>query len=120
MQITKKVRVYFNLHERCYSIQQNGLVVGYADNLVIKNAQFQVQPAGNKRVRKETRKNVHAFVVGYLDNKPVKKGIEVEYNPYLYENFVTKIDHKIVRSAGRVGLSLTKEKKAKILAIEIE
>lgn len=115
-----KVRVYFNLHDRCYSIQHKGRVVAHLDQVLITDAKFQVGEGGRQRVLKETRKNVHAYVIGEMEVGFIKKGVEVTYNPYLYKNFVTEIDKKPVRFAKRAFLSLTKDKKSKIIATQLE
>jgi hypothetical protein len=62
----KKVKVYRNLHKGCYSIQYKGRVVAHADEVLIREPVFRVQPAGRKRVLRTKKKNVHAFVVGEL------------------------------------------------------
>ena len=63
-----EIRVYYNLHKRCLSIQEkvNGAwrVARYAEQCIVKNAKFKVSEAGRQRVLKEQRKNVHAAIVG--------------------------------------------------------
>ncbi len=53
--------------------------------------EFCVQPGGLERVRKEQRKNVHAFIRGKTVEAPDDPGRpqSVYYNPYLYSTFVT-------------------------------
>ncbi len=63
---TKKVRVYRNLHKDCISVKQGGLVRCHATNVVLKDCKFIVSEAGQRRVRNEKKKNVHAFVEGYV------------------------------------------------------
>ena len=64
----QKVRVYWNLHKKTWSIQdcKSGLVVDHKDKVVLEIAKFVVRKGGQDRVRKEGKKNVHAFAVGYL------------------------------------------------------
>ena len=85
----KPVKVYWNLHRNCYSVQQNGLVVCHADKVELKNVTFKVNEKGRQRVIKEGRKNVHAFVIGYLDEKFADRfhDIKIGYNPYEYDSF---------------------------------
>jgi hypothetical protein len=64
--IGSKVRVYFNLHKRQFSIMQGGKVVAHADSVLISDAHFTVQKAGRDRVIATKKKNVHAFVCGKL------------------------------------------------------
>jgi hypothetical protein len=85
----KPVKVYWNLHRNCYSVQQNGLVVCHADKIELKNVTFKVSEAGRQRVLKERKKNVHAFVTGYLDEQFADRyhDIKIVYNPYEYDSF---------------------------------
>ena len=62
-----KVEIYRNLHKDCFSIRRRGRVVGHLQDchyLRLNNVKFVVQPAGHKRVLREKKKNVHAFVRG--------------------------------------------------------
>ena len=64
------MRVYYNIHRRCWSIQQKDrdsrwMVVGYAQSLVLKDCKLRVSEAGRQRVLASGRKNVHAYVQGY-------------------------------------------------------
>ncbi len=63
---SKRVRVYRNLHKKCVSVKQGGIVRCHATNVVLKDCKFIVSEAGQRRVREEGRKNVHAFVEGYV------------------------------------------------------
>ena len=63
-----KVYVYFNLHKRCFSVkalegQAKGLVIAYANDVVLFDPVFKVSKAGRDRVLRERKKNVHAGVV---------------------------------------------------------
>ena len=64
----KKVRVYWNLHKKCWSIQdaKSGLVIDHRYDVTLEQAKFVVRKGGQKRVRDEGKKNVHAFAVGYI------------------------------------------------------
>lgn len=69
-----KVEAYRNLHNGCYSIRalegpEKGKVIEHVKSLVISEPEFIVQPAGRDKVRREHKKNVHAFVRGYLGSK---------------------------------------------------
>ena len=103
---SKPVKVYWNLHRDCYSIQQDGLVVAHADMIDLRSVTFKVNEAGRQRVLKEGRKNVHAFVVGYLDDKPCRYwDIKIVYNPYKYDSFRLWTDDSVtVREADAVIL----------------
>lgn len=96
----QKVRVYKNLHNGMWSIKQNGLVIGYAKEIVLSNVKYIVSRAGRVRVLKEQRKNVHAFVEGYVSSYPEKAvSVEVSYNPYKYDYFYKKNNFKEVKKS---------------------
>jgi hypothetical protein len=93
--ITKKVFVYKNLHQDCWSIKQGGLVKVHTTELNLWMCEFKVNRNGRERVRREKRKNVHAGVKGYMgestwDTYPEELFDEVTYNPYKYKSFVMK------------------------------
>lgn len=92
----KKVKIYFNLHKKCLSVQHKGKVIAYLDEIQLKDAQFKVSEAGRQRVLEQGRKNVHAYVVGTATN-PTEKALSdlkrcVTYNPYKYNSFVERND----------------------------
>jgi len=87
----KNVEVYYNLRKKCLSVRKRGLVIDHVRSILLKNAEFVVQPAGRKRVLKEKRKNVHAYVrgervaVASFDGKSER----ITYNPYKNKSFVS-------------------------------
>lgn len=98
-----RIECYFNLHKHCLSYRPIGGKVRHAGALVLECPRFTVQPAGRERVRREGRKNVHAFVRGLMIGlyEPGTKledldtamnadpdWSRVTYNPYKYESFV--------------------------------
>lgn len=62
-----RVDVYWNVHLKMYSIRSKGVVIGHAKAVLVRDAEFVVQPAGNAKVRATGRKVVHAFVRGHLE-----------------------------------------------------
>jgi hypothetical protein len=114
---TKKVRVYRNLHKQCFSVKQDGLVRCHADHVTLENCHFIVSKAGQKRVRDEGRKNVHAFVEGWLvDTRKAdaivdgnKSDAEMDagksdwqkayYNPYTCDTFINQHDGSPLETA---------------------
>ena len=92
-----RVQVYLNLHKveddgtKWYSLREKktGKVVAHADNVNLKDVKFHVSEAGRDRVRKEKRKNVHAWVEGTLWHTVLTKCQRVCYNPYRDDNFKT-------------------------------
>ena len=103
-----KVKVYFNLHKKVFSIMamegaSKGLVIQHAANVELANAVFKVSEAGRQRVLREKRKNVHAFVVGELveahEGHPNAVGELVTYNPYKGAEFVRVFNGEAVKTA---------------------
>ena len=89
----RKVDVYFNLHKKTWSVRQGGKVVGHTDQISIKNAQYIVSKKGNERVRREKKKNVHAYVRGYVETLPYIMADDIKfvsYNPYKNNSFVVR------------------------------
>ena len=81
----KNVQVYYNLHKKCLSVRRR------VSTIMLKNATFHVQPAGRKRVLKEKRKNVHAYVSGERVAVASFDGSSerITYNPYKNKSFVS-------------------------------
>tara|TARA_R100000234_G_C4955649_1_gene159396 strand:- start:267 stop:707 length:441 start_codon:yes stop_codon:yes gene_type:complete len=103
----QKVRVYWNLHKKCWSIQscKTNKVIDYKQYLTLENGYFVVRKGGQKRVRQSTKgwdgiddykkgsKNVHAFAVGYIvDDKNFIRICDswdrVKYNPHTDDFFM--------------------------------
>ena len=88
-------RVYYNTDKLCFSLldYKTNKVVKYADNIFMTNALFVVRKSGQKRVREEGRKNVHAFVNGIIQNRlPNNQDLfynchSVRYDPYTMDYF---------------------------------
>ena len=85
-------RVYFNLREKNLSVldYKTNKVTKKVTQAYLTNALFVVRKSGNKRVREEGRKNVHAFVNGIIQPKPPLSfdGYAfVRYNPYEMDFF---------------------------------
>ena len=94
----KKVRVYWNLHNKIWSVQdcKSGLVIDHVDHISLSEAKFVVRKGGQERVRKEGKKNVHAFAVGYIayriTNDKTFNWYRVTYNPYKNDYFMLGTD----------------------------
>jgi len=98
----KCFKIYRNLHKGNFSVQ--GYVIdkkGYrlvdrVSAAVLTNVTFKVSESGRKKVLRERRKNVHAFVVAedydvkILQKFDLSKLRELYYNPYKHESFVYK------------------------------
>ena len=96
----EKVRVYWNLHKDVWSVRscKSGLVIDHKQHMILKNAYFSIWKSGQKRVREEGKKNVHAFAVGHIVNdkmhhykhnnfNPIDWD-RVKYNPYTDDYFM--------------------------------
>ena len=98
-----RVEVYRNLHNNTFSIRRNGKVVKHLENwmtLHLKDVKFAVQPAGREKVRREGKKNVHAFIRGtvvkaeehnFSETFKEKCDVWVTYNPYQNDTFVASV-----------------------------
>ena len=102
----KRVEVYYNIRKKCLSVRRDGIVIKHTHAIKLYSTKggygyvdFVVQPAGQKKVVRTKRKNVHAFVKGKadLDKTPTleEKKLrrpkwlrQVSYNPYKSDKFV--------------------------------
>ena len=105
MSNTDRIRAYYNLHRKCFSVQdyQTGLVTEHTDKLFVTNAMFVVRKSGNEKVKREGRKNVHAFVNGIRQSEwvaPTMDFQEVAYNPHTMNFFQYK---RMVRGTPNVS-----------------
>lgn len=87
-----KAKVYWNFHRKCFSVQVNGRVVAHATRVTLCLPTFKVSKRGRERVLREKRKNVHAFVYGYVVADVRGEGLDAygcaRYNPYEHATFV--------------------------------
>ena len=88
------VRAYWNLHKKKWSLQDRRTrrVFMHVDAITLADGKFVVRAAGQAKVRREGRKNVHAFAVGDVS---LRNGFrvsgrsrKVKYNPYVDDTFV--------------------------------
>ena len=129
---SKKVRVYFNLHKNLFSVQQknnkgNWVVVAHKFGIALKDLTFKVSEAGRQRVLKEKKKNVHAFIEGFVDDNfamPPRKFHQVHYNPYKFNSFFTfqKADsvNPIPVKFSKSGFLIVEQKKPEIYAFDLD
>ena len=102
----RKIEVYRNLHKKCWSARQDGLVKFHSQQVCLQNCKFVVQPAGRAKVLREKRKNVHAFIRGYLWDGKISEDIansniwdNVSYNPYKAATFVDDANNPVYEAA---------------------
>lgn len=106
--LTKKVKIYWNLNKSCWSIKQGNRVAGYANNILLKDCKFTVSEKGRLRVVSQQRKNVHAFVEGFiselnLDLRPPRFKTKISYDPYRRKTFYYIDSKKGIGSAEKFG-----------------
>jgi len=91
-----RVKAYRNLHKQCWSVvamegENKGRVVAHPQFVQMKDVEFRVQPAGRRRVLRERRKNIHAYVIGtFVPSTASQPWEQVRYNPYKFETFVDR------------------------------
>ena len=107
--------VYRNLRTGTWSLRRDGVVIDHPYGIVMKNATFVVQPAGNRRVRQEGRKNVHAFVRGERSYMSMQDRVKLlphmrkaTYNPYKNREFVDSETGEFVITADLVIMDIDK------------
>lgn len=88
-----KVDVYWNFHKKRFSVKSRerdsfGLVIAHCDQIYLRSAEFIVSQSGRKRVVRQRRKNVHAFIRGIWSTSPTRGEAEVRYDPYRHEQFM--------------------------------
>ena len=101
----KPCRAYRNLHTGLWSVKQ-GVVRFHTQCIFLKDVTFPVNEKVRQRVIANKRKEVHAFVMGFITqtgDAPLfdaycKDKQEVTYNPYKNETFVCK-DRKVISAA---------------------
>ena len=90
----RKVRVYYNLHRKCLSVQDYATrrVIAHTGSILLADVTLSVSAAGRARVLREGHKNVHAYVVGTVIETMPRGTTEVTvtYNPYKYTSFVNR------------------------------
>ena len=95
----QKVRVYWNLHKKCWSIQdgKSGLVIDHKQNLLLERAKFVVRKGGQKRVREEGKKNMPLWRrVSYNPYKNDFFMVQKFSNPYEYKELDKDMTYAIV------------------------
>lgn len=104
-----RAEVYWNLHKGMWSLRdaKTKRVVCHGPHVTLHNVEFRVQPAGRQRVRREGRKNIHAYAVGEIVSAErfwgasmLHEALPITYNPYVHDTFIIADGTaRIVRSA---------------------
>jgi hypothetical protein len=95
----KPVKVYRNLHTGLWSVKQ-GVVRFHTKCIFLTEVDFLVNEKNRQRVIREEKKNVHAYVQGFICDRPTYFAVgenwtiagchEVTYNPYKNKHFVCR------------------------------
>jgi hypothetical protein len=90
----KPIKCYRNLHTGLWSVKQ-GVVRFHTKCIFLKDVDFLVNEKNRQRVIREKKKNVHAYVQGFICDRPTYFTIgvdcyEVTYNPYKCRHFVCR------------------------------
>ena len=112
-----KVRVYFNLHSKTFTVQEYIKGVGWrkamsVDDIVLHDVEFKVSESGRQRCIREGKKNVHAYAIGTvhrygkLHNSHMVGATPISYNPYKCGSFVAK-EYNDEPVWGAVALSMS-------------
>lgn len=104
------VKVYRNLHRKCWSIKRGDEPVRWEKSLSLFGCSFKVWLGGRERVLRERAKRVHAFAVGKTEPDGSPSGtVPVTYNPYKAPYFFRKDTGEKVVSAKRLDFKETGE-----------
>jgi hypothetical protein len=112
------VRVYFNLHRKCFSVQARNasggwVVIAHVNDITLTGVTPHVSQSGRARVKRENRKNVHALVTGNVVKAEFApdfdtQGDKVTYNPYKLTGFARIADVALLQFGEFVRLSVGK------------
>lgn len=105
------VEVYRNLNSgEDFSVRdkKSRLVLATGTDFMLHNATAKISEAGQKRVRRECRKNVHCVLVGWFrGHKEIDTTNldELYYNPYELNGFINRRTNEPVENAKDVYFS---------------
>jgi len=100
-----KYYIYRNLHKQVFSVKYRGKIIDHITSFDAIDVEFKVSLAGQRRVRMEGHRGVHAYVVctSYTTQPDIMtETAQVYYNPFKVDGFVM-VDTKIlIHHADRV------------------
>lgn len=93
--MSAKFHFYRNLRTGTFSLRVRGKVIGHPVSILCSDCTLVVSENGRKKVIRDKRKNVHAYISAehYIDiTQPIDVSSyqEVYYNPYTTKTFVMK------------------------------
>jgi hypothetical protein len=112
IQTFQRVKVYRNIRKQVFSVldKKSRRLIAHKPSLVLTNVEFMIGKAGQKRVRLEKQKNVHAYVigdyVGTIDTHDfsISDFMLVIYNPYLTDTFIIEEENIPIFNADKCYL----------------
>ena len=118
-----RVRVYWNLHRKCYSVMEarTGVVIQHANAVMLLDVRYTVQPAGYARTIREGRKCVHAFIDGTLVNNKLidfEQARRVTYNPQRGPHWHDKDTGEVLKTASAVRATTSGDGKPNVWALD--
>ncbi len=112
-----------------------GLVYDWVTEISLFSPVFRVSKKGNERVRKEKRKNVHAYIQGKRmggqlrtlpdTQPPESEWHKITYNPYKHEHFVlandqsTRVTEAVIAEINQTGVWAFRPTLKKYNALEV-
>lgn len=120
----KPIRVYRNLNrtfgeEKGFWSVKQGVVRFHCTQIFLKNVTFPVNERVRLEVVRDKKKQVHAYVEGFLTDRPTyfDDAHEVKYNPYENKKFVCR--HGEVKAAEACMLVRLSDGKMRVYASNI-
>lgn len=112
----ERVRMYKNLNNGMMSIMSwnnrygdKARVIAHVEDILLENCKMIVQPAGNRKAKREKVRNVHAFVEGDVnlnDDRDMIWDGYLYYNPFKLNHFnlVKGNNNEIIRESRYVNV----------------
>lgn len=112
----EKVRIYKNLNNGLISVlswnnrhNDKARVIAHVEDILLEDCKMIVQPAGNRRAKREKVRNVHAFVEGNVKKQEIQNVIwdgYLYYNPFKHNHFklVKGDNNEIIRESQYVSI----------------
>lgn len=96
-----RIRVWFNLHRKDWSIKRGDAPVAHYPQFALRECRFHVSAAARQKVLDRHVRSVHAWVSGLEDDVElsVMELYQVSYNPYRCGSFYMKQDGREVHQA---------------------
>lgn len=120
------VKVYYNLNLKCLSVidMDTGRLYCHGNYIEITNASFKVQQSGRRRVLRENKKNVHAYIKGKFHDHsddsvdpgdfPPRWSVSdrtgrATYDPYRHKHFMDMDNGEKIHGSPRVIITVLRD-----------